>query len=507
MTASTGTHAGSDVTTQVSSTDALAAIRDRRFDVPSIVAPSNQVDADVWIVIGPVRDGDVPSDGLRDALHAMERCAGDAELDVGMTASGERVVRVAIPALADQDMAVRYAGQIAGRSVRRLGGSRFVLVTSFDDPKQIIECLVGVRVGAYRSPFKSRAERQTTLSYCGASVPVAALDEARALSDATIASRALVEAPANLLTPQTFCDIADAWANADGLRSEILVDDDLVQQGFVATAAIGASSKHPPRVVVLRNYDDDETPEITFIGKGVTFDAGGISLKPSGNMGKLKGDMAGAAAVTCAALAARALGPTLRFAIVIPLAENLPDGDAVRPGDVLTFADGTRVHVDNADAEGRMLLADGVCFARSRLGADRIVTVGTLTKACIVALGNWYAALYANDDSLAGAVEESGRRGGERAWRMPLGEEYGYSLRHAVAALSNSSGDGGGSILAATFIGSFVGTASWAHIDMSSIFFMDREMPWADAGYTGAGARLLCGLLRRVESPVPGGRP
>ena len=482
--------------TSITSEESLEAILERRFDVPRIVAAGATSDADVWIVIGTAFEDRVPDEGVRRALRAMERFANAAETDVGMTATGERVVRVRIPALSDRMMAVRYAGQMAGRAIRGVGGSRFALITDFTDADEVMACLASIRVGAYRSPFTRRSARATTLSYAGPELSDATIHEANTLSDATITSRALVETPANLLTPEVFASIVTAWAAGAGLRSEVISGSDLVKRGFIATEAIGRSSDHAPHAVVLRSDDDPDPPELVLVGKGVTFDAGGISLKPAPNMGKLKGDMAGAAAVTCAALAARALGTTTRFAVVIPLAENLPDGAALRPGDVITYADGTRVHVDNTDAEGRMLLADGVCFARSELGADRIVTIGTLTKACIVALGNWYAALYANAEDLAEAITESSRKGGERAWRMPVGEEYAYSLRNPVASIANSSEDGGGSILAATFIGSFAGSTSWAHIDMSSIFFMDREMPWADKGYTGAGARLLCGLLR-----------
>jgi leucyl aminopeptidase len=295
--------------------------------------------------------------------------------------------------------------------------------------------------------------------------------------------------------------LARDWSQAVGWSCEVIEHDQLVARGFVGTDAIGRSSEHAPCAVLLRNRPQDPV-DTAIVAKGVTFDAGGISLKPPTNMGKLKGDMAGAAAALCGALAAADAGTDASFGLVLPFAENLPDGRALRPGDVVTFADGQRVHIESTDAEGRMLLSDGLLHARTAWRAKRIVTMGTLTKACIVALGNHFGALYASDDRLAEALIAAGDDAGERLWRMPVGGPYGYSLRHPVADVANASQDGGGSILAATFIQRFAGDVPWAHIDMSSIFFMDREFPWADRGYTGAGARLVAAFLsgpREVE--------
>jgi leucyl aminopeptidase len=231
------------------------------------------------------------------------------------------------------------------------------------------------------------------------------------------------------------------------------------------------------------------------VGKGITFDSGGISLKPSNNLRKLKGDKAGAAAILAASLAAAQMRVGTPFVAVLPLAENMPSATAYRPGDVVTMMDGTTVDIVSTDAEGRMVLADGMVLA-SRRGCERILTLATLTKASIMALGNFRAAFYSPDDGFAEDIVAASEKVGELVWRMPLDEDYAHLLKSPVADLMNAGATGlGGSIVAAKFLQRFAHESIWAHIDMSPIFFLDQQMPWGDKGYTGAGARLVLSLL------------
>lgn len=464
-----------------------------------------------WIVVGAPAPR-VPEDVVA-SVAAMDATASPGpEVDVGSSRDGHRVFRMQQPPLEPHTLAARVAGQTVGRVVRRFHGLRLRWSLEYADPASSAAFLEGVRCGAYRSPSLrgSSGSRRPRNTLVGAGpLPQTEADRLLAFSSATVATRSMVEWPANELTPSAFARVAARWSDAVGWSYKAVEASELRAEGFHATHALGVSSAHPPCVVVIRNRPNVPVDTV-IVAKGITFDAGGISLKPPGNMGKLKGDMAGAAAAICGTLAAAmAAGATEAsddesrpaslpsIALVLPLAENLPDGNALRPGDILTFADGTRVHIDSTDAEGRMVLADGVLYAKRRWSPRRIVTMGTLTKACIVALGNHYGALYSSDDDLAEDLRRAGDAAGERLWRMPVGGLYAAWLRHAVADISNSSSDGGGSIYAATFIQQFAGDTSWAHLDMSSFFFMDREFAWTDRGYTGVGARLVAEFLAR----------
>jgi leucyl aminopeptidase len=475
-----------------------------------------------WIVVG----GPAPHvpDDVAASVAAMDATAAPGpEVDVGSSRDGRRIFRMHLPSLEPRTLAARVAGQTVGRVVRRFHGLRLRWSIEGADAEASAAFLEGVRCGAYRSPSPRRSTETSGSRNVLVGTGALSTNEARRIdahSSATVATRSMVERPANELTPSAFARIAARWSDAADWSCEVVEASDLLAEGFRATHALGVSSAHPPCVVVIRNRPNVAVGTV-IVAKGITFDAGGISLKPAANMGKLKGDMAGAAAALCGTLAAEmAAGPSKAsvdegptaplpsIALVLPLAENLPDGNALRPGDIVTFADDTRVHIESTDAEGRMILADGVLYAKRRWSPQRVVTMGTLTKACIVALGNHFGALYSPDDDLAEDLRRAGEAAGERLWRMPVGGLYGAWLRHDVADIANSSNDGGGSIYAATFIQQFAGDTSWAHLDMSSFFFMDRGFAWTDRGYTGVGARLVAQFLASdtlEQERAPGG--
>jgi leucyl aminopeptidase len=290
----------------------------------------------------------------------------------------------------------------------------------------------------------------------------------------------------------------------------ILDEADLAAQGFGGILAVGMGSAQPPRLIEL-SYTPagagPRTPHVILIGKGITFDTGGLSLKPREPMVPMKTDMAGGGAVIAAMGALRDLGVRVRVTGLVAAAENMPSGSAQRPGDVITHYGGRTVEVRNTDAEGRLVLADALAYAVARLSPDAIVDLATLTGAASLGLGRRHAALYATDDALGDALVEAGRSGGERLWRMPLVEDYRASLDSDVADLCHISLDHkiqGGSITAALFLREFAGDRPWAHLDIAGPARADGDEHEVTKGATGFGTRTL---LRWLESRRPLGRP
>jgi leucyl aminopeptidase len=317
-------------------------------------------------------------------------------------------------------------------------------------------------------------------------------------SQSTCWARYWTEQPANVLTPSAIAELALAAGEKVGLEVEVFTPKQLETMGAGGLLAVGSASVNTPRLVTLRHLPS-QPPAVGIVGKGITFDSGGISLKPSTNLRKQKGDKAGAMAVLAGALAAAQDSPDLPFLIVLPLAENLIGERAYRPGDVVAMLDGTSVEVISTDAEGRMVLADGISLARQKK-CERILSLATLTKAAISALGYFRAALYCEDMMFRQALQQAGDQSGELLWHMPLDADYERLLvQSSVANLAHASDfSGGGSIVAAKFLQHFAAGTTWAHIDMSPSFYLDLGMPWADKGYLGTGGRLVYYLLTRT---------
>jgi leucyl aminopeptidase len=277
---------------------------------------------------------------------------------------------------------------------------------------------------------------------------------------------------------------------------------ELERLGAGALLAVGRGSVHPPCLIVLErgpaparaSRKRSAVPPVVLIGKGVTFDTGGISIKPREGMARMKYDMSGAAAVIGVFAALPTIDPPFRVVGLLPCAENMPGGQAMKPGDVVRTMDGATVEVTNTDAEGRLVLADALCFART-LGPARIVDIATLTGSIRIALGPHAAGLFSRDDALASELERAARRAGEAVWRMPLGEEYAAELRSDTADLVNFAGRDGGACIAASFLARFAGTVPWAHLDIASTGWAAVERPDARKGPTGFGVRLLLAWL------------
>jgi leucyl aminopeptidase len=308
--------------------------------------------------------------------------------------------------------------------------------------------------------------------------------------------RDLVNRPASHLDTDAFVEAARGLA-ALGVEVEVLDRAAMRELGMGALLGVAQGSRMPPYTVLMRwQGRDDATPPLALVGKGVVFDSGGLSLKPAKSMETMKCDMGGAACVvgTMHALAKR--GAQANVVGAIGLVENMPSGDAYRPGDVLTSMKGKTVEVLNTDAEGRLVLADVLHYVQDRFQPEATIDFATLTGAIIVALGYEHAGLFANDDGLADALTAAGRASGETVWRLPLGEAYTKQLESTVADLKNIGRPGqAGSIVAAAFLEQFVGEGPWAHIDLAATSFTETDHPLAGKGGTGWGVRLIDRLV------------
>ena len=263
--------------------------------------------------------------------------------------------------------------------------------------------------------------------------------------------------------------------------------------------AVSQGTAEEPKLIVLRYAGGGSGPTLGLVGKGVTFDTGGISIKPSAGMHEMKMDMSGAAAVLEAVAAIAELGLAVDLIAVVPSTENMPSGTAIKPGDVITQYNGKTVEVNNTDAEGRLILADALAYA-VELGAERVVDLATLTGAVLIALGSTYAAVISNDDALAGEVEEAGKTTGELTWRLPLHPEYKELTKGTVADLTNAAAKRkAGTIYAGSFLEEFVGETPWAHLDIAGTAWdVGREYTGNDA--SGFGVRLLVELARELSA-------
>jgi leucyl aminopeptidase len=317
----------------------------------------------------------------------------------------------------------------------------------------------------------------------------------RILGECSNLARELSNEPGNVLPPREFARRATALASEVGIKTEILDEVQIEKLGMGLLLGVARGSAEPPRVMVFR-YDPPgapETPVLGLVGKGITFDTGGISIKPAEKMEQMKDDMAGGAAVACAMRAIALLKAPMRVIGVVPTAENMPGGKAIRPGDVLTSASGKTVEVINTDAEGRLILGDGLWYAR-QLGATHLVDVATLTGAVVVALGKVTSGIFGTPDAWVERVRAVANRAGDRAWPLPVFDDYKDQIRSEIADLMNTGGRAAGSITAAMFLKEFVGDLPWAHLDIAGTAWVDEARPYATKGPSGVAVRTLANL-------------
>ncbi|HUL73017.1 MAG TPA: leucyl aminopeptidase [Vicinamibacterales bacterium] len=334
-----------------------------------------------------------------------------------------------------------------------------------------------------------------------------AVRRGRIIGRAANLAKSLANEPGNVLTPREFAVRVSAAAEAAGLAVDVLDESRIRERGMGLLLGVAQGSAEPPRVIVIRHDPPGApaTPVIGLIGKGVTFDSGGISIKPAEGMERMKSDMSGGAAVAGAMCALAELGAACRVVAVIPTTENMPGGHAIRPGDVLTGASGKTVEVINTDAEGRLILGDALWYAQE-LGATHLVDVATLTGACMVALGRTVTGLFGQPDAWVQTVEQAAARAGDRVWHMPIYEEALEQLRSEIADLLNSGGRMGGAVTAAAFLREFAGGRPWAHLDIAGPAWAETKEPYQPKGPTGVAVRVLIelGMTRGGSNPAPG---
>src|SRR5688572_6649261 len=322
-----------------------------------------------------------------------------------------------------------------------------------------------------------------------------AVERGRILGESSNLSKQLCNEPSNVLTPSAFAERAAAIGREAGLKVEILDEDDIARLKMGLLLGVARGSVEPPRMIVLKHEPPGApaSPVLGLVGKGVTFDTGGISIKPADGMERMKDDMSGGAAVICALRAAAMLEAPIRMVGIVPATENMPGGSAIKPGDVLTGASGKTVEVLNTDAEGRLILGDGLWYAQ-QLGATHLLDVATLTGACVVGLGKAASGLFGRPDTWREAVREVALRAGDRCWPMPLYDEYFDQIRSEIADMLNSGGRAGGACTAAVFLKEFAGAIPWAHMDIAGTAWADESKPFQPKGPIGIAVRTLAEL-------------
>ncbi len=312
-------------------------------------------------------------------------------------------------------------------------------------------------------------------------------------------ARGLVNEPGNVLTPTVLADRAQGMCGEVGLTCEVYSTAKLLELGMGAFAAVAQGSAEPPALIVMTYTPeggvDEGAPVMGLVGKGITFDTGGISIKPADNMEKMKYDMAGAAAMIGAMRAIAELKPRVKVVSVICSAENMPDGKAFKPGDVVRTMSGKTIEIINTDAEGRLVLADGLHYAKT-LGCTHLVNAATLTGACVVALGYLNAGVFSNDDRAWEQFMACTRLSGEGFWRLPCTDEYKDGIKSQIADMVNAGSRAGGAINAAMLLKEFVGDTPWLHLDIAGCAWNEEVKPWLPKGPTGIAVRTIVEWVR-----------
>jgi leucyl aminopeptidase len=332
---------------------------------------------------------------------------------------------------------------------------------------------------------------------CAAGDVAGAATNGQQMGESINAARVLINEPGNYLTPRLLADKAAALASVPGVTAEILDEKKIEELGMGLLLGVARGSAEPPRLLVLR-YSPASAPAghtLGLVGKGITFDTGGLSLKPADGMERMKDDMAGGASVVAALRSIALQQVPIKALAVVPMTENMPGGRATKPGDVLTGASGLTVEVNNTDAEGRLILGDGLWYAR-KLGATHLIDVATLTGAIVVALGKITTGLFGTPQPWVDHIRVAADRAGEKVWPMPLFEDYREHLKSEIADMLNSPGRPAGSVTAAMFLKEFAGDGPWAHLDIAGTAWAEDAKPWQPKGATGAMIRTLVEVAR-----------
>jgi leucyl aminopeptidase len=489
--------------------------------IACVSGPLPAVDAE--LVIAPWFEDDRPSaiPGLDEAaggelaraLDSKEFGAHPYDLFITPIASASarewkarRVALIGAGRSADftTDLARRLAtaGGLAAKQ-RRVGRVAFLARTDGPakvDAQQLAQAiaegltLAEFNVGTYKTGDVPPGAVPTWLIVAGGGIEDA-VARGRVLGESSNLARGLANEPGNTLTPREFSARAAQIARDAGVHVEVLDEQQIAALRMGLLLGVARGSSEPPRLIVFR-YDPPGVtsgPVLGLVGKGVTFDTGGISIKPADGMERMKDDMAGGAAVACAMRAIALLKAPIRVIGIVPTTENMPGGRAIKPGDILESAEGKTVEVINTDAEGRLILADGLWYAR-QLGATHLVDVATLTGACVVALGKITSGLFGSPMSWVEQVHQVADRAGDRSWPLPLFDEYRDQLKSDIADLMNTGGRPAGSITAAMFLKEFTGGLPWVHMDIAGTAWLEESKPYLAKGPSGVAVRTLAEL-------------
>jgi leucyl aminopeptidase len=480
----------------------------------------SDTDADaIVIAVAQGLDGPVPAPGAQDVDAALGGTLAETLAALGSTGKAEEVTRIPsagrLPApvivavgLGEPDSldavggeALRRAAGAAVRALRAGKARRIALALPARDAAETETVAVGALLGGYVfGRYRTNGEKPEDTELILVGGDDAAARRARVLADAITLARDLVNTGPSDLYPATFAAEAQRVADAAGLAFEVLDERELAEAGYGGLTGVGQGSVHPPRLVRVAYAHPDATQNLVLAGKGITFDSGGLSLKPPKSMEAMKSDMAAAAAVLAAVAAIAALGPAVNVIGYLPMAENMPSGTAQRPSDVITIYGGKTVEVLNTDAEGRLVLADAL--ARSAEDSpDLVIDLATLTGAQLVALGPRIMGVMANDDDVREGIVDAAGRVGEGAWPMPLPAELRKGLDSAVADIANVTGDrNGGMLVGGLFLREFVPSGvRWAHLDIAGPAYHEGEpYGYTLKGGTGAAVRTLVQVAQDV---------
>ncbi len=396
---------------------------------------------------------------------------------------------------------IRHAAATGARRARGLASGSLAVAVDGEScgctTEEIAGAITeGLDLGLYRfdrhqTPKQTpNALERAALHSERASAVEAGIAEGRALARAANFARDLANEPSNVLTPTELASRAEAWADAHGVEIEVLDEAAAAELGMGSFLGVAKGSHQPARFLILRHRGGADEPGLGYCGKGITFDTGGISIKPAANMEAMKQDMSGAAAVVASMGAIADLELPINVTALAPCTENMPGGNAIKPGDLLTAMNGATIEVINTDAEGRLVLADALSYA-NHLGLSPLIDVATLTGAVAVALGDVATGVMANDDDLAAEVIEAGKRAGERFWQLPMFPEYDEQIRSQVADVKNTGGRLAGAITAAKFLARFAGDTPWAHLDMAGTDDASKTRGTQVKGATGVPVRSL----------------
>jgi leucyl aminopeptidase len=439
---------------------------------------------------------------LSKALSDLSGKAGSTLLLRGLPGvAAERVLLVGLGAKNEfAESAYRDALRGAGNALRELGGkdaALFLVDTKVDGRHlswNVRQAVAATREAFYRFDEMKSQKKNSAPALAQVTLPLSpsaqleqALEEAEATADGTDLARTLGNLPSNICTPGYLAEQAKKLAREFKLEVQVLERKDIEKLGMGAFLAVTQASHEPPKLIVLRYSGAAKSKApLALVGKGITFDTGGISLKPAGEMDEMKYDMSGAGSVLGAIRALAGMKAPLNVVGVIPTCENMPGGHAVKPGDIVTTLSGQTVEILNTDAEGRLILCDALTYAE-RFKPETVINIATLTGACVIALGHVATGLFANDDKLADELRAAGDDAWDRVWQMPLWEDYQEQLRSNFADFANIGGRPAGSITAASFLARFTRKQRWAHLDIAGTAWRSGR----EKGSTGRPVPLL----------------